>query len=36
MPEFEFEEGGFLKWEFRKPGKCPLGIRSQSFNNKPE
>jgi hypothetical protein len=27
----EFEEGGFLKWEFRKPERCPFGVRSLTF-----
>ncbi len=27
LPMPEFEEGGFIEWEFRKPDICPIGIR---------
>lgn len=27
LPMPEFEEDGFIKWEFRKPDVCPIGIR---------
>ena len=31
MPELDLEAGDLLKWEFRKPEKCPLGLRSLTF-----
>jgi hypothetical protein len=34
LPALQFEEDGFIAWEFRKPEKFPLGVRSLSF--KPE
>ncbi len=30
-PMPELEDGGFLKWEFRKPERCPVGIRALRF-----
>ena len=26
LPPLELEEGGCVKWEFRKPDRCPLGL----------
>ncbi|MEW6126454.1 MAG: hypothetical protein AB1757_05400 [Acidobacteriota bacterium] len=31
LPAPQFEAGGFLQWEFRKPEICPVGIRSATF-----
>lgn len=32
LPAPQFEEGGFLCWEFRKPEICPVGIRPEAFH----
>src|SRR5262245_6071905 len=34
LPMPEFEDGDFLKWQFRKPEICPLGIPSVSLKKK--